>query len=73
MSTQKSNKEFKKITTHALQAMKERGEKISMLTAYDYSMATILDDAGIDILLVGDSASRFALWFLPGQLKGSTQ
>lgn len=58
MSTQKSNKEFKKITTHALQAMKERGEKISMLTAYDFSMATILDDAGMDILLVGDSASN---------------
>lgn len=58
MSTQKTNKEFKKITTHALQAMKERGEKISMLTAYDFSMATILDDAGIDILLVGDSASN---------------
>ena len=51
MSTQKTNKEFKKITTHALQAMKERGEKISMLTAYDFSMATILDDAGIDILV----------------------
>ncbi|MCC7029543.1 MAG: 3-methyl-2-oxobutanoate hydroxymethyltransferase [Chitinophagaceae bacterium] len=58
MSTQNSNKEFKKITTHALQAMKVRGEKISMLTAYDFSMATILDDAGIDILLVGDSASN---------------
>jgi 3-methyl-2-oxobutanoate hydroxymethyltransferase len=57
MSTQ-TNKEFKKITTHALQAMKERGEKISMLTAYDFSMATILDDAGVDILLVGDSASN---------------
>lgn len=52
------NKEFKKITTHALQAMKQRGEKIAMLTAYDFSMATILDDAGIDILLVGDSASN---------------
>lgn len=58
MSTQSNNKEFKKITTHALQAMKERGEKISMLTAYDFSMATILDDAGVDILLVGDSASN---------------
>lgn len=58
MSTQKDNKEFKKITTHALQAMKQRGEKISMLTAYDYSMATILYVAGIDILLVGDSASN---------------
>jgi 3-methyl-2-oxobutanoate hydroxymethyltransferase len=58
MSVHKENKEFKKITTHALLAMKERGEKISMLTAYDFSMATILDDAGIDILLVGDSASN---------------
>ncbi len=52
------NKEFKRITTHILQEMKQRGEKISMLTAYDYSMATILDDAGLDVLLVGDSASN---------------
>jgi 3-methyl-2-oxobutanoate hydroxymethyltransferase len=58
MSTYNENKEFKKITTHVLLAMKQRGERISMLTAYDYSMATILDDAGIDILLVGDSASN---------------
>ena len=58
MSVHQENKEFKKITTHALQAMKMRSEKISMLTAYDFSMATILDDAGIDILLVGDSASN---------------
>jgi len=58
MSVHNENKEFKKITTHALQAMKQRGEKISMLTAYDFSMATILDDAGVDILLVGDSASN---------------
>ncbi len=58
MSVHAENKEFKKITTHALLAMKQRGEKISMLTAYDFSMATILDDAGIDILLVGDSASN---------------
>src|SRR3954470_19694889 len=56
MSTAKS--EEKKITTHTLQEMKKRGEKISMLTAYDYSMARILDDAGIDVLLVGDSASN---------------
>jgi len=48
----------KKVTTHVLHAMKQRGEKISMLTAYDYSMARILDAAGIDILLVGDSASN---------------
>lgn len=52
------NKEIKRITTHVLQAMKERGEKIAMLTAYDYSMARILDAAGVDILLVGDSASN---------------
>ncbi len=52
------SKEVKRITTHVLQAMKTRGEKISMLTAYDYSMARILDAAGVDILLVGDSASN---------------
>ena len=52
------HKEVKRITTHILQEMKQRGEKISMLTAYDYSMATVLDDAGLDVLLVGDSASN---------------
>ena len=51
-------KDVKKITTHVLQEMKIRGEKISMLTAYDYSMAKIFDAAKIDILLVGDSASN---------------
>ncbi|MBK0401945.1 3-methyl-2-oxobutanoate hydroxymethyltransferase [Adhaeribacter sp. BT258] len=51
-------KDIKRITTHQLQAMKQRGEKISMLTAYDFSMATIFDEAGIDVLLVGDSASN---------------
>ena len=51
-------KEIKRITTHILQAMKHQGEKISMLTAYDYSMARILDAAGVDVLLVGDSASN---------------
>lgn len=56
MSTAKS--EEKKITTHTLQEMKKRGDKISMLTAYDYSFAKILDDAGMDVLLVGDSASN---------------
>jgi len=50
--------EIKRVTTHTLQAMKQRGEKISMLTAYDFSMAQIFDDAGIDVLLVGDSASN---------------
>jgi 3-methyl-2-oxobutanoate hydroxymethyltransferase len=53
-----AKKEFKKITTHSIQEMKSAGEKISMLTAYDYTMAKILDAAGIDVLLVGDSASN---------------
>ncbi len=52
------NKEVKRITTNTLQEMKQRGEKISMLTAYDFSMATIVEDAGIDVMLVGDSASN---------------
>lgn len=50
--------EPRKITTHTLQEMKRHGERISMLTAYDFSMARILDDAGIDVILVGDSASN---------------
>jgi 3-methyl-2-oxobutanoate hydroxymethyltransferase len=50
--------ETKRVTTHTLQEMKNRGEKISMLTAYDFSMAGILDGAGVDVLLVGDSASN---------------
>lgn len=49
---------IKRITTHILQEMKNRGEKISMLTAYDFSIAGIIDGAGIDIILVGDSASN---------------
>lgn len=48
----------RKVTTHRLIEMKQRGEKISMLTAYDYSMASIIDQAGIDVILVGDSASN---------------
>ena len=52
------HKEVKKVTTHTLQEMKRNGEKISMLTAYDYSMAKIIDAAGIDVILVGDSASN---------------
>ena len=53
-----SKKQFKKITTHSLQELKEKGEKIAMLTAYDYSTARIIDEAGIDVILVGDSASN---------------
>ncbi|PUZ23150.1 3-methyl-2-oxobutanoate hydroxymethyltransferase [Chitinophaga parva] len=52
------HKEVKRVTTHTIQKMKVDGEKISMLTAYDFSMARILDDAGVDVLLVGDSASN---------------
>lgn len=48
----------KKITTHTLREMKEEGVKISMLTSYDYSFAKIVDAAGIDVILVGDSASN---------------
>lgn len=50
--------EIKKVTTHRLSEMKLRGEKIAMLTAYDYSMASLVDEAGIDVVLVGDSASN---------------
>ena len=52
------NKEIRRVTTHSLQKMKAAGERISMLTAYDYSFATLLDQAGVDVLLVGDSASN---------------
>lgn len=63
MSEQKNyvmhtSKDLPKITTHVLQEMKQKGEKIAMLTAYDYSMARLLDKAGIDVILVGDSASN---------------
>jgi len=51
-------KAIKRVTTHVLFEMKLRGEKIAMLTAYDYSFARILDGAGIDVILVGDSASN---------------
>jgi 3-methyl-2-oxobutanoate hydroxymethyltransferase len=50
--------EIKKVTTHTLQRMKANGERISMITAYDYSFARIFDAAGIDVILVGDSASN---------------
>jgi 3-methyl-2-oxobutanoate hydroxymethyltransferase len=52
------HKEVKKVTTHVLQEMKRHGEKIAMLTAYDFTMARIIDHAGIDVILVGDSASN---------------
>ena len=51
-------KKYKRITTNVIQEMKKNGEKISMLTAYDFSFAKILDESGIDIILVGDSASN---------------
>ncbi|MEN9963084.1 MAG: 3-methyl-2-oxobutanoate hydroxymethyltransferase [Bacteroidota bacterium] len=52
------HKEIKKITTRTLQLMKEKGEKIAMITAYDYSFAKIFDQSSIDVILVGDSASN---------------
>jgi len=52
------HKDVKRVTTHVLQEMKNRGEKIAMLTGYDFSLAKIIDNAGIDIILVGDSASN---------------
>jgi len=52
------HKEVKKVTTHILQKMKNEGEKISMLTAYDFTMSKIIDASGIDVILVGDSASN---------------
>ncbi|MBP1629220.1 MAG: 3-methyl-2-oxobutanoate hydroxymethyltransferase [Bacteroidetes bacterium] len=57
MSTVK-NDNIRRVTVHVLQSMKNRGEKISMLTAYDYSMAKLVDSANIDIILVGDSAAN---------------
>ncbi|MFT5970802.1 MAG: 3-methyl-2-oxobutanoate hydroxymethyltransferase [Flavobacteriales bacterium] len=56
MSVHKSD--FKRVTTNVLQEMKRNGEKISMLTAYDYTMAKIVDGGGMDVILVGDSASN---------------
>ncbi len=61
MSTQinkKVSSRVKKVTTHVLSEMKQKGEKIAMLTAYDFSMARLIDQAGIDVILVGDSASN---------------
>jgi 3-methyl-2-oxobutanoate hydroxymethyltransferase len=56
MSIAKGN--YKKVTTHSLTEMKQNREKISMLTAYDYTLAKIIDSGGIDVILVGDSASN---------------
>ena len=56
MSTAKKN--YTRVTTHSLAEMKRNGEKISMLTAYDYTLAKIIDKGGIDVILVGDSASN---------------
>ena len=53
-----SKKQFSRVTTASLQKMKAQGEKIAMLTAYDYTLAVIIDSAGIDVVLVGDSASN---------------
>ena len=58
MSTQSGNSRPEKVTTQTVVEMKGNGEKISMLTAYDYTMAGIIDGAGVDVILVGDSASN---------------
>lgn len=58
MSAYLNTTDTRKVTTHRLLEMKQRGEKISMLTSYDYSFASIIDQAGMDIILVGDSASN---------------
>ena len=54
----KSVKDYKRVTTNSLSEMKASKEKITMLTAYDYSMATVVDAAHVDVILVGDSASN---------------
>ena len=53
-----AKEKYTKVTTHSLAEMKRNGEKISMLTAYDYTLAKIIDHGGIDVILVGDSASN---------------
>ena len=58
MSVAKRDDEIKKVTASKLQEMKLKGEKISMLTAYDFTMATLIDQGGVDVILVGDSASN---------------
>jgi 3-methyl-2-oxobutanoate hydroxymethyltransferase len=63
MSTQGRRTRSDKVTTQIVVNMKQSGEKISMLTAYDYTMAGIVDEAGIDVILVGDSASNVMAGF----------
>lgn len=63
MSTNKGTAKPVKITTQTIVDMKEAGEKISMLTAYDYTIAKIIDEAGIEVILVGDSASNVMAGF----------
>jgi len=63
MSTQGKNNRPEKVTTQTVVDMKRRGEKISMLTAYDFTMAGIIDSAGVDVILVGDSASNVMAGF----------
>ncbi|REL37557.1 3-methyl-2-oxobutanoate hydroxymethyltransferase [Rhodohalobacter sp. SW132] len=63
MSTQKRSQRSDKVTTQTVVEMKKNGEKISMLTAYDYTMAGIVDSAGVDVILVGDSASNVMAGF----------
>lgn len=58
MSTQSSSTDYKRITTKTVLAMKQKGEKIAMLTAYDYTTARMLDESGVDIILVGDSVAN---------------
>ncbi|MEC8536359.1 MAG: 3-methyl-2-oxobutanoate hydroxymethyltransferase, partial [Bacteroidota bacterium] len=53
-----NSKEYKRVTVKSLVEMKSNNEKIAMLTAYDYTMAKIVDGAGVDVILVGDSASN---------------
>ena len=56
----KKTGKYSRVTTHSLAEMKQNHEKISMLTAYDYTMAKIIDNGGIDVILVGDSASNIS-------------
>ena len=57
-----TKKNYSRITTKSLQEIKNNNEKISMLTAYDYTLAKIIDTAGVEVILVGDSASNVMAW-----------